>query len=370
MAVLICAAFIGHPSVVGTLLAVGADIKARDNKGDTALIYAACYGHAKVVSMLLVAEQEIEARIKCCTGALMLAAMKGHAEVVSLLLAAGANFKAKDNAGWGALLLAAVCGRAEVVSLLLAAGADVQAREYKFGGNALMHAAGLGHAEVVLLLLAAGADIEAKDNSDRTALLRAAAGGRSRIVTNLISVGADANAKDREGCTPLIAAIEQGYPDIAEYILTHGRNVDVGAITSGGLTARDYAEKKRYGRLYKKLEAAERKFAHGTTAAMGFAQGTQTQLESSPTATPPLSLSCLPSGPDLSAPFYHPQTVSSASPPPVLHPASNNRRERGVFHSSWKIPYSNLQLGAELGRGSFAKVRLSRACTQFSNNMI
>lgn len=48
---LICAAAIGHHSVVTTLLSNGADVAQFDCCGSTALIEAAAYDHAEIVSI-------------------------------------------------------------------------------------------------------------------------------------------------------------------------------------------------------------------------------------------------------------------------------------------------------------------------------
>ena len=86
------AARTGKLGPVKALLARGADVNAKDRKGQTALMWAAA---------------------------------EGHADVVSTLLAAGADFRTPLPSGFTPLLFAAREGRIDVVRVLLKAGADV-----------------------------------------------------------------------------------------------------------------------------------------------------------------------------------------------------------------------------------------------------
>ncbi len=137
------AAFQGNDRIAEDLLAHGADAKARDLTGKSAMVYAAGRGFDDIVTRLLDAGVDAKERYGNDLTALMWAA--GHDEgvgaesvgrVVDLLIAHGAALDAADNRGRTALMIAAAAGDAAVVDLLLARGAD-RAMKDKAGKTAL-----------------------------------------------------------------------------------------------------------------------------------------------------------------------------------------------------------------------------------------
>ncbi|XP_047101555.1 poly [ADP-ribose] polymerase tankyrase-1-like isoform X3 [Schistocerca piceifrons] len=130
---LIAAAKDGSVSKVRTLLAVGADVEAKDENKRTALHWAAAMGHGEVAAHLLEVGAGVNARDRWQNTPLHLAAWKGHAAVVRLLAASSADHNARDQSGSTPLHDAARRGRAEAVAALLEAGADREDRNY--GGD-------------------------------------------------------------------------------------------------------------------------------------------------------------------------------------------------------------------------------------------
>ena len=108
----------GDAAVVELLLAAGADVKAKNNIGWTALHYAATRGYAAVAELLLAAGADVDAKSEYGSTALHFAAARGYDDVVELLLVAGADVEAKSNTGWTALHYAAQEGHAAVVELI------------------------------------------------------------------------------------------------------------------------------------------------------------------------------------------------------------------------------------------------------------
>ncbi|XP_049944744.1 uncharacterized protein LOC126426792 isoform X1 [Schistocerca serialis cubense] len=130
---LIAAAKEGSVSKVRTLLAMGADVEAKDENKRTALHWAAAMGHGEVAARLLEVGAGVNARDRWQNTPLHLAAWKGHAAVVRLLAASSADHNARDQSGSTPLHDAARRGRAEAAAALLEAGADREDRNY--GGD-------------------------------------------------------------------------------------------------------------------------------------------------------------------------------------------------------------------------------------------
>lgn len=99
----------GTPQSVQAAINNGADLKARDTFGWTALMYAAWINpNHEVITTLLKAGAEIEARNNDGGTPLMLAAGGNpNPEVITVLLKAGAELNAQSKGGWTALMLAA-----------------------------------------------------------------------------------------------------------------------------------------------------------------------------------------------------------------------------------------------------------------------
>ncbi len=113
----------GHVPVVEILIAQGADVDARDERGRTPLI-CSCGSRQKKVSEVLIGR--------------------------------GADTNAKDDAGRTALHSACATGLRDVVELLISKGADLNAKE-KAGRTPLVYAQDNGYAEIADLLRKHGA---------------------------------------------------------------------------------------------------------------------------------------------------------------------------------------------------------------------
>jgi ankyrin repeat protein len=156
---LFAAARSGDATQIRSLLEAGADHRAADDAGETALMHAA---HG------------------------------GHVAAVEVLIAAGADVNAQSPQGWTALAKAAYNGEAErgyveVVKVLHEAGASLDAPIF-FGITPLMLAAGGGDAGVVEWLINNGADVLAANEGGRTARMMA----NDRLYVEVINLLNDA----------------------------------------------------------------------------------------------------------------------------------------------------------------------------------
>ena len=176
------AAVRARADVIGALIAAGADVHARDNRGRTALLLTAAGTPAEVWARLLEGRANPNDRL----------------EALRLLLGARADPNTDVLAGQMSDVRDAIGKkRAEALALLLAAGADPNAADEE-GSRPLHVAAGIRNDEGVMskALLNAGADPHARDGEGRTALHRARSEG---TVAALLEAGADPDARAHDG---------------------------------------------------------------------------------------------------------------------------------------------------------------------------
>lgn len=232
----------GRPDAVTTLLANGADPRARDAEGNTPLHFAARSSDPGVAALLRDAAAELDALNADGFSPLGVACIAGNWRLARFLLERGAN---PDPTGGQPALLAASGGDeddAAGVALLLKLKAKVHARNAT-GGSALHEAARAGHAGIVTALLAAGADPAATDNHGNTALHEAARGGHLAVLEQLLGVVTPtvAAAVDGQGSNilMLVCMAPQTTPALVRQLLELG--LDPAARDAAGRRAIDRA---------------------------------------------------------------------------------------------------------------------------------
>jgi hypothetical protein len=168
-------------STIKGCLAVGADLTARDDWGNTPLHFAAWHGSPESVKALLAAGADAKVRNVVGDTPLHVAATSRGPESVEVLLRAGADPSARNEDGRTPLHLAARDARLGALQALIAARAEVTARDKN--GNTPLHQAAWDfgrleaqddRAELVKALLAAGANPNERGNWGRTPLFNAA----------------------------------------------------------------------------------------------------------------------------------------------------------------------------------------------------
>jgi len=154
--------------LVQALVAHGATINLRNDRGGSALMYAASGGDERSVALLLGRGAEINARARNGWTALTLAAARGFDGIVAALLSHGADPNVPDIYGWTPLMRAVQAERPKAVTALLKdARTDVNVADEN-GQTALHHAAALNAPEIANALLASGAGRKTRDRDGRT----------------------------------------------------------------------------------------------------------------------------------------------------------------------------------------------------------
>lgn len=193
---------------------------------DMALIEAARLGDNEAVERLLSEGADVRAHDASGMTALIAAAWGNHLDVACALIAAGADVNAKDDTVQSAYLVATSEGYLDLLELTLAAGADVTSLD-SYHGTGLIRAAERGHVEVVGRLLETDVAVDHVNRLGLTALLEAIMFGdggprHTEVVRQLAAAGANVTLADGSGVSPLTHANRRGYADIAAVLLESG----------------------------------------------------------------------------------------------------------------------------------------------------
>jgi ankyrin repeat protein len=214
---------------VRLLLEAGADPKARDRQGRTALDAALKIPdlrdskavedwRAIVVLFWKPGQEKLRKPIGPLPSSLEYSVTHGRTNVTEMLLAAGVDPNATGTLGTTPLADAALKGDLDGVRVLLAHGARLNT--ISGAGTQPIHDAALGDsAEVIQELAKHGADVNARTRDEaQTPLHIAAAMGKMKAVEALFGLGADLTIKDSRGRTPLDAAEQAGVTDIVAFL--------------------------------------------------------------------------------------------------------------------------------------------------------
>ena len=240
---LIEAAASGHQGFIQLLLHEKADLTAENWYG-TALHCAAESGKVVAISELLNRELDVDIRDSRGRTALHCATISAHTHAMQVLLKAGAEVNAICHEQCTPLHYAVVLERPlEVVRFLLVNGANTEKRS-RSRLTVLHHAARMNSEEVLILLLDHGAEVDAKhthggtalhfaaertaDDEGLTPLHLATKKNHENIVRKLLDAGADVNGRSKDGGTALGFAFEKGHGGIAQLLLQHGAERQLG----------------------------------------------------------------------------------------------------------------------------------------------
>ena len=182
----------GNPLKVKSLIGKGANVRARDEAGNTALHYA---GRQDIADMLISAGAAVNEKNSDFE---MTPLFNAPADLAAFLISRGADVNIRAAKGMTPLSWAVYWDQERKAQLLIAKGAQVNARDND-GKTALHVAANWGKLALARILLKNGADINAVDSCCWTPLHWAAFEGTEEIILFLVEAGADLNAAS---CTP------------------------------------------------------------------------------------------------------------------------------------------------------------------------
>jgi len=108
-----------YHAIARLLANYGADVRATNRTGQSALLWAALAGMTETVETLIQLGAEIDGCDRYNFTALHAAALQGHIAIVRILLREGASADKRDVDGWTALDAAVLTGRSDVIDLLI-----------------------------------------------------------------------------------------------------------------------------------------------------------------------------------------------------------------------------------------------------------
>jgi ankyrin repeat protein len=115
--------------IANSLIHYGANIKAKNSVGASAIIAASGEGNTKIANLLIKSGADVNDRYDTDMSALFIAAQKGNIEIIKVLLQNGADIDSPLNDGETALMTAVWFGHVEVVNLLVLKGANINAKK-------------------------------------------------------------------------------------------------------------------------------------------------------------------------------------------------------------------------------------------------
>jgi len=185
------------------------------------LFKAAQEGDVTTIRQLVAGGANVNARDQRGRTPVHVAAFASEGEALRTLAEAGADMNALDGQAYDVVTIAAVADDPELMSIAIELGNDPGLTTSPYDGTALIAAAHLGHVEVVRRLIAAGAPLDHVNNLHWTAVMEAVVlgdGGENHqaVLDALLKAGSDRMLADREGVTPLRHAESRGYSEMAK----------------------------------------------------------------------------------------------------------------------------------------------------------
>jgi len=185
---------------------------------ETPLHIATRHGYLDMARLLVKHGAELEARDLRGDTPLHLASRFNQVALLEFLLRSGANVNAYDQGGWTALYWAS---GVQAATLLLDFGADINGpgEDTK---NPLHYLAMMPNQDIAILLIERGAEINRQDTEGKTPLHWAIYGANYRVVEHLLMKGAIVEVRDKSGRTAMDYARGTDIPELIALFHRHG----------------------------------------------------------------------------------------------------------------------------------------------------
>jgi uncharacterized protein len=235
---------------LGELLRAGADPD-EERHGTRPLVFAVERNWSRGVGALIAAGATLDAKSERGDTALMNACILRALDMIPRLSEAGADLEATNKLG--ATPLVYVCrlgaGYANTVTVTQA-HADGSTGERTITAEEVR----ASYLEVLRLLIAHGARLDARDPGGFAALHHVAESGNTDFARALLEAGADGSAPDIDGFTPLHVAALKGDAAMARLLLAHGARREAAVTTAwkdvtAGMTPLDIATRRGHAEL-------------------------------------------------------------------------------------------------------------------------
>ena len=218
----------GDVATAQKLLAEGAGIESRNDKGWTPLIVAANATNAEMAKLLIEKGADVNAKSSSAIGSTVLcfATQSDDPKFIDLFLQHGATLNARSKNGATPLYAAVAKKKENATKFLISKGAKVDQlaflNERGRLWTPLMSAAEDGDLHLTELLMASGASLEKRNNWGETVLMHVARLPESEMIRFLVKRGANVNAKTPDGHTALIYAANAGETENVRVLLAAG----------------------------------------------------------------------------------------------------------------------------------------------------
>ncbi|CAH0395611.1 unnamed protein product [Bemisia tabaci] len=199
----------------------------RDVMGQTPLHVAAKYGNSGIIKYLLERDLQVDAPDNFRNTPLHVAAKCGQDEAIKILLMKDASTFDRDQHTLTAVHYAIRCNMIDVAKILLEREENVDSNECSSGFTPLHIAAEFGCLEIVNFLLSKKADVHKTTEYGWVPLHAAAFYGHLEVVEALIRRGAGVNVRIVNGSTPLHFAVENGHERVARTLLQSGADPNI-----------------------------------------------------------------------------------------------------------------------------------------------
>jgi ankyrin repeat protein len=227
----------GDIATIKALLDDGANLKARDFLGNSALIAAIDGNHSETAKFLIDKGAEIDAEPQWMRSVIAWAVLRDMKDIVEILLQKGVNINTGSEDETTPLIFAAKEKNEAMVRFLVGKGADVNIADAK-GNTPLRYAVCDSRLNVAEFLIGKGGNINARDQNEKPILAWAANCGNTKAVRMLFKKGAAVNETGYKREPAWMWAVERGSNiETLKFFFEIDKNIDVNTRIAANTTA-------------------------------------------------------------------------------------------------------------------------------------